>query len=354
MKIVPRYVISNVFSAYGLAALGIGSLFFVLDLLERVEDGVEGIVGLLQMVVSAMLAMPQTLIDVLPVIAVMATALAMGRLQTLSELTVMRVSGISIWRLSGLALIPGLFLAAIAIAALQWVIPHIQQAPEQSLGASLGESGLWHPTHGLWIRQDNQFLNVADLELGRLPVGIDIFRFDSNGGLEEHIQAQRGLVASDGQWLLSEVVITDYTIGAVTREVDQMAWTSFLTQQQLELLLNAPSDLSLSDLWRYVAGLKTRGQPYQEFELILWQRLSLPLACVAMMLAAMATAAVPLKSRVIGVRIVAALVLGLGFELVTELVSYLGLLLGWPVVPVALVPPVLLTGLSIWLVAQAR
>lgn len=354
MKIIPRYVIGTVFSAYGLASLGIGSLFFVLDLLERVEDGVVGIVGLLQVLLAAMIAMPQTLIDVLPVIAVMATAVAMGRLQTLSELTVMRVSGISIWRLSGLALIPGLFLAAMGIAALQWVIPHIQQAPEQSLGASLGESGLWHPTHGLWIRQDNQFLNVADLELGRLPVGIDIFRFDATGGLEEHIQAQRGLVTSDGQWMLSDVVITDYTLGAAQQHLGQMTWVSFLSQQQLELLLNAPSSLSLSDLWRYVAGLKTRGQPYQEFELILWQRLSLPLACVAMMLAAMATAAVPLKSRVIGVRIVAALVLGLGFELVTELVSYLGLLLGWPMVPVALLPPTMLTLLSVWLVAQAR
>ncbi len=354
MSIVARYITKTVLGAYGLAALGIGSLFFVLDLLERIEDGVTGMVGLLQMVLSSAMAMPQTLIDVLPVIAVLATAVAMGRLQTLSELTVMRVAGISIWRLSRIALLPGLFLVAVGLAAMQWVVPHLQQAPQQTLGASLGESGLWHPTHGLWIRQDSQFLNVADLELGRLPVGIDIFRLDESGALEEHIQAQRGLVTPDGTWLLSEVVRTDYRQGAQQEAFEQLSWSSFLTEQQLSLLLNAPSSLSLSDLWRYVSGLKARGQPYQEFELILWQRLSLPLACVAMMLAAMATAAVPLKSRIIGVRIVAALVLGLGFELVTELMSYLGLLLGWPIIPVALLPPMVLTLLSVWLVAQAR
>ncbi len=354
MSIIHRYVMRNVLAAYWVTGLGIGALFWVLDLLDRLEDGVAGVLGLLQVAMASFMGLPETMIDLLPVITVLATALAMGRLQTLSELNIMRVSGISIWRLAVMAMAPGLFIVALGLATLQWAVPLLHQQPERAVGASLGENGLWHPIHGLWIRQDNQFLNVEDLELGRFPVGIHLFEYAEEGGLVEHITAKRGLVAADGQWILSEVTQTQYVPVYEQTEAEEFVWDSFLTGRQLTLLLNPPASLALTDLWQYVTGLKQRAQPHAEFELLLWERLSLPLACLAMMLAAMATAAVPLKSRVIGVRIVGALILGLGFELVTEMVAYLGLLLGWPIPWVAIGPPMLLSALSVWLVAKAR
>ena len=354
MGVIHRYVIRNVFAAYWVTGLGMAALFWVLDLLDRLEDGVGGVLGLLQVSLAALMGLPETVIDLLPVITVLATALAMGRLQTLSELSVMRVSGISIWRLAGMAMGPGLLLAMVGLGVLQWAVPLIHQQPERAVGASLGENGLWHPVHGLWMRQGGQFLNVDDLELGRFPVGINIFEYGEDGELISHTSAERGLVAADGEWILTDVTRTQYLPEYQTSQLAESRWDSFLTGRQLALLLNPPASLALTDLWQYVSGLKERSQPHAEFELILWERLSLPLACLAMILAAMATAAVPLKSRVIGVRIVGALVLGLGFELMTELVAYLGLLLSWPIPWVAMGPPVLLSLLSVWLVAKAR
>ncbi len=354
VSLIHRYVMRNVFGAYWVTGLGIGALFWVLDLLDRLETGVGGVLGLVQVAVASFRGLPETMIDLLPVIAVLATALAMGRLQTLSELNIMRVSGISIWRLAGMAMAPGLLIVALGLATLQWAVPLLHEQPERAVGASLGENGLWHPTHGLWIRQGDQFLNVTDLELGRFPVGINIFTYGDDGQLLDHITAGRGLVSVDGQWILSEVTQTQYQPAYQQTKIDEFRWDSFLTGRQLSLLLNPPASLALTDLWQYVSGLKQRAQPHAEFELILWERLSLPLACLAMILAAMATAAVPLKSRVIGVRMIGALVLGLGFELVTEMVAYLGLLLGWSIPWVAIGPPILLSLLSLWLVAKAR
>lgn len=354
MRLIQSYVVRNLFSAYWVTGLGLAALFWVLDLLERLEGGVSSLVEVLSLAVSALVALPESVIELLPVIAVLATALAMGRLQTLSELTIIRVAGISIWRLAGIAMLPGLMLAVGSLGVLQWGVPLMQQAPERAVGASLGESGLWHPTHGLWIRQEDQFLNVSDLELGRLPVGINIFEFSPTGGLEQHISAVRAVVLPDGQWRLFDVITTDYRQAIGPTVQAELLWPSFLSGKQLELLLNPPATLSLTNLWQYVSGLKARGQPYAEFELILWQKLALPLACIAMILAAIATAAVPLKSRVIGVRIIGALILGLGFQLITELMSYLGLMMNWPVAMVAIAPPTCLIVLSVWLVAKAR
>ncbi len=354
MTLLRGYVIRNVLNAYAVAGFGIAALFWLLELLQRLETGVDGWWAVAYTAVESFLSVPEAVIDLLPVISVLATAMAMGRLQTLSELSIMRVCGVSIWRLAGLAMVPGMLIALLGLAVLQWGLPNMYQQPERVVGASLGESGLWHPQHGLWLRQDNQFLNVADLELGRFPVGIDIYQFSATGQMVDHTFARRGLVQADGRWLLSDVTTTTYQPTFERRQTDTLMWSSFLSERQLSLLLNPPASLSLTDLWQYVAGLKSRDQPHAEFELVLWQRLAIPLACVAMILAAMATAAVPLKSRVIGVRIVGALVLGLSFQLLTELGAYLGLLMGWPAIPVALGPPAALILLSIGLVAKAR
>ncbi len=321
-----------------------------------IEEGVGGSLDFLIMVLHALQGVPEGLIDLLPVITVLATAAVMSGFQARSELTVMRASGVSIWKLTSLALIPGFGVALLGLSALQFATPLVQQGPERLIGASLGDSGLWHPWHGLWVRQDNEFLNIQSLHLGRIPTGINLYEFSEEGDMKRHISAEQALVEADGLWQLIDVEMRTFDHRGedyyAWREV--LTWEAFLTARQLELLLSPPASLPLIDLWQYVQGLKQRDQEVAEFEMVLWRRMALPLACIGMVLAAMATSAVPLKSRAVSVRLVGALVLGLGFQMVAELVSYAGLVLSWPVMPVALGPPVLLALLAWWLLSKAR
>ncbi len=357
MSLLARYLWSSLGRAYLIAGLSIASLLWLLQMLDILEQGIGGAGDLLVAAFSAFSRLPEGLIDLLPVITVLATAAALGGLQTRSELTIMRVAGTSIWRLAALAMVPGLCVSLLALTALQWVVPELRQQPESLIGASLGESGLWDPAHGLWIRDDDEFLNVETLRLGRIPTGIEIYRFAEDGALRQLIRSDQAIVQADGEWLLEGVSVRDYARAddsSYYRELPSMTWPSFLTGRQLELLLSPPASLPLSDLWQYVAGLKARGQEVAEFEMVLWRRLALPLTCLVMVLIAVATAAVPLKSRAVSVRLVGALVLGLGFQMLTETGTYLGLLLNWPVIAVALVPPSLLAFVGLGLIARAR
>jgi len=356
VRILREYLIGRLLAAYVVTTASIGALLWLLEMLEGLEDGLGSSADLVRVAVAAARILPEAIIDLLPVIVVLATASAMGALQVRSELTVMRAAGISLWRLTAVALMPGLMVAALALASLQWLTPLMQQGPERLVGASLGESGLWHPSHGLWVRSGEEFLNVQDLRLGRIPTGINLYRFDPSGGLAEHIQADAAVIQSDGDWTLEAVTVRNYLDfqEADLVQLERKHWDSFLSARQLELLLSPPASLALTDLWQYVEGLKTRKQEAAEFEMVLWRRLALPLACLGMVLAAMATAAVPLKSRAVSLRLVAALTLGLGFQLLAELTAYLGLVLGWPVILVALGPAAVLAGFSWWLLAKAR
>ncbi len=356
MSILKTYLFRLLLRAYAVAAVALGGLLWLLAMLNGLEEGVGNAGDLLLLALSALQGVPEGLIDLLPVITVLATAAAMSGLQARSELTILRASGLSIWRLTSIVLVPGILVALLGLAALQWVTPMIQQGPERMMGASLGENGLWHPWHGLWVRQGDEFLNVQSLHLGRIPTDINLYRFDEDGALREHIQANEALVMSDGAWRMEGVTQRRFDDQG-SRRLEQLpvfTWDAFLTARQLELLLSPPASLALSDLWQYVDGLKQRQQESAEFEMILWRRLALPLACIGMVLAAMATSAVPLKSRAASVRVVGALTLGLGFQLLAELTSYTGLVLGLPVIPVALAPPLLLLMVTWWLLHKAR
>lgn len=356
MSLLATYIIRRVLMSFLVATLAVGSLLWLLQMLDRLEEGLSGAMGIVVVALQSMLAVPEALIDLLPVITILATAAAMGGLQARNELTIMRAAGVSIWRVTGVVLIPGFGIALLALAALQWVIPNVQQGQERLLGESLGESGLWHPWHGLWVRQGNEFLNVQSLRLGRIPTEVDVYQFSAEGPLQRHISAEQALVEPDGRWRLEQAMVRNYTSERdqyATRH-EELVWDSFLSARQLELLLRPPASLPLSDLWRYVKGLNERNQEGAEFEMVLWRRLALPLACLGMVLAAMATAAVPLKSRAVSVRLVAAMALGLGFQMLAEVGSYVGLVMSWPVPAVALTPPLLLAALAWWLLAKAR
>ncbi|MFU8832928.1 MAG: LptF/LptG family permease, partial [Wenzhouxiangella sp.] len=309
MRILAGYIIGRLLAAYLVAAIAIGALLWLLEMLQLLEAGIAGSMDLLLAAVQAAMAVPEALVDLLPVITVLATAAAMSGLQAKNELTVMRSAGVSIWRLTSIALIPGFAIALMALAALQWVTPMVHQGPDRIMGATLGESSLWHPWHGLWVRQGNEFLNVQSLHLGRIPTEINLYVFGEEGGLLRHVQADQAMIEPDARWRLEGVKVRDFDHLDETYfdERHSLLWDSFLSVRELELLLSPPASLPLLDLWQYVAGLKQRGQDVAEFEMVLWRRLALPLSCLGMVLAAMATAAVPLRSRAVSVRVVAAL-----------------------------------------------
>lgn len=350
------YLLSRLFRGYGVMIVILAALVWLMELLERLGDAGAGEVGLFAVAWSAMRLVPGNLLDLLPIVAILATATVMAAMQSQSELTVMRASGVSLLRITRIALVPGLGLALAALVALQWLTPVLHSEPDRLAASGLGETSLWHPWHGLWVRSDTVFLNIGQLELGRLPAEVNIFEFDSEGHLARQIQAARAIPDRAGNWRLEEVQLKRFGDNGVPRieQLDQYDWPSFLTVRQLDLLRQAPASLPLTDLWGYVRGLKARDQDAAEFELVFWRRVALPLACMGMVLLAMALAAVPLKSRAASLRITAAVAVGLGYQMLTGLISFFGLVIHLPAAPVALAPPVLLAVLAAWLLSRAR
>lgn len=357
MKVLDRYLLGKLMRGYGGMALAVAALVWLIALLEALgtSSGRAGVIGMLW---SATLAVPIRLIDLLPVVTVLATASVLAGLQAQRELTVMRASGTSMMHMTRLALVPALAVSLAALAALQFMAPVLYQPAELAMQGETGapgESSLWHPWHGLWVRSDADFMNVRRFDPGQLPGEIAIYEFDEAGELERQIRAERAVPAPEA-WTLEAVTLKRIESGGDERItfLPTYRWSSFLSERQLELFRQPPSSLPLTDLWTYVASLKERAQDASEFELVLWRRITLPLAGIGMVLIAAALAASPGKGRGFSLKLVAAVGIGLGYHLLAGMAGFFALVTDLPPAPVVIAPPFVLVIAAVILIARSR
>lgn len=359
MKILRGYLWKQLSRGYLTVVLSVAALLWMIELLQVLEDVGGGGGALVAAIWQAARVIPETVVDLLPLVVVLASSMVLGAMHRDHELTVMRACGIPLRAIARTALLPALVLALLALVFLQFGAPLLYQGTKRFAGTDVGQSGLWHPDHGLWVNDNDEFLNVRRLELGRIPADIGIYRYDSDGRLVQHIDAARAIVEPGGLWRLEDVRIRRYDRAEAGEEpgksewLDSLEWRSFLSTRQFELLVRPPASLPPTDLWRYLDALERRALDSARFSLLFWRRLALPLACLGMVLVATAAATASLRSQSLSVRAAVGTGLGLAYQLLVELASFAGLAVGFPALAVALLPPLALIVLGSWLLSRA-
>ena len=139
-----------------------------------------------------------------------------------------------------------------------------------------------------------------------------------------------------------------------SEHLPQLDWEPFLSETQVRVLELPPTTLSPSDTYQYARHLRETGQAAEQIELRFWQQVTLPLATGAMTLLSLPFVFGPLRSASFGKRLGLGAMLGVGFYLVNQIVTNLGLLLGISAAVVALTPIVALILLTLLVLRRIR
>jgi lipopolysaccharide export system permease protein len=356
MRLLGRYLLVRLLRGYAVVVLSLAALLWLLEMLRLLEYATGGGMVLFELGWQAARVLPESMVDLLPVVVVLATAAVMGTLNRDQEITAMRAAGVPLARITLAALLPAAGAALLALAMLQWATPLLYQGPTRISPSQLGAEGLWHPHHGIWLRQHGAYLNIARLEHGRVPADLEIFEFDPSGRLLRHVQAARAQTGEPDGWRLEQAVVRTFPAegGRRVEVLPVLSWRSFLSAEELELLLRPPASLPLTDLWQYISSLRVQQRDTAEFVSVLARRLALPLACIGMALVAMAAAVVTMRSSAASLRVAAAMAVGLAYQLLTGMFTIAALVVAWPPVPVAVAPPLLLMAFGAWTLRHAR
>jgi len=340
--ILARYIARAMTQGYLLVALVFVALFSFIEIIQQLDD-VEGAYTLVDAFVYVLMMLPRRLLDTTPVIALLGTLVPLGLLADGNEILAIRAAGVSLRRLIGMVLVPGLVLLVLMLLVAQFVAPALEMRAERMRAAALAEDVSVDFRGGFWSRDGRSFVNVGRMLRGRTPADVAVYEFDAAGRLQRYLHAERGRLGPDHVWQLQDVVVKQLLPPpARAQQLAELDWASFLNAQQLGVLVVPPQALSPIDLYFYVRDLRARREQVPQEELRLWQQIAQPVVTLAMMLVAIPLVMGSNRSSTLSRRVLAGTVAGIGLYFVSQTLGYLGLLLHLPAPLTALALPTLI------------
>ena len=281
---------------------------------------------------------PNNLYPILPIGALVGAVVGLGSLASSSELVVMRASGISVWRIVGWVLRPALLLGLFAFALSQWVIPPASQSSQFiRSGAAVRDQAV----HGYWHKEGNEFTYIAYANDSGELGWVKSFHFSADQRLLDSWISPSGQYQSNAVWMLHDVTnIKIQPTGQSAKVVAAtQAWNVNLKPKLLSAATADPDELSPSQLYKYARLLSADNNTVPgEYKLSFWTKTLAPLGLLSLVVLACAFVFGSLRSRSMGLRVVIALLVGLGFRYLQDFVGYVSLVAGGWTVLYVLVP----------------
>lgn len=343
MNIFSRYLIRNLFLGFAAAAGLLIPLFSTFNLINELDDVSTGGYHWTQAFIVVLMSLPRTLIDLGPFIALLGGIVGLGQLSKSLELTAIRSSGMSIFRISMIVLCSGIFLTLSLGILDEWAASPLQQRALQIKNAAMARSGdINNSLTPLWARKNNEYVTVKALDEDQQPTGIEIFYYNPDLSLSSYIYASKATIQNTRMWMLHNVHLKQWRNGSETLStMENMPWSSLFSGMNMVELTMPAESFSIFQLYHYIDYLKNTEQPCTEFQMALWQKLGRPVLILAMILLAVPFTFTNPRSSGLGGRLAMAVIVGLLTYISYQITLNLGLLLSFNAEATALSLPTL-------------
>ena len=355
MRTLRLYLAREVVLSTGLVLLALVLLFAFFDFIQELGDVGRGRYSLSLALLKVALSLPAHLYELAPIAALLGTLFALVQMVAHSEYTVMRVAGLSAWGMAASLAPVGLAFSLATFAVGEFVAPWSESVTQRiRLGAAEKRVVAREFRSGLWVKDEDSFVNVAQVGSETLLSGVRVYEFDRDYRLVSMSEARSAEYLGGDRWRLRDVARTKF-LPEGTRAVheDEAVWHSVLSPSILNVLMVVPERMSVSELHGFIGHLRANRQATARHEIALYGKVVYPLAVMVMMWLALPFAYVRIREGGLGGKMFAGILLGLGFHLASRLFGHLGLLNAWSPMVSAVLPTAmfLVTGAALlwWL-----
>ncbi|MDR0247363.1 MAG: LPS export ABC transporter permease LptG [Burkholderiales bacterium] len=321
-------------------------IFAFFDLINELGDVGRGGRTLSSAFLYVVLRLPSRVYELAPVAALIGTLIVLVRMVSSSELTVMRVSGMSLAQIGFAIFQVGIPIALATFLAGEFVAPQAERLAQtvRAIHRSGDQQMITQQfSSGFWFKEQYIFANIRAATASHVLMGVRLYEFDNTMRLQRIRSAERGVFSeTDNIWLLDNVETTEIGSGIHTLVYSEpsYAWKTVLRPSILTVFQIPPEQLEIKTLFDNIQILEKSEQPTSRFEIALWVKLIYPLHVFVMMLLALPFSQFQRRQGSAGFRIAAGTIFGLAFLLFARLFSYLGVLNNWPPLTSALAPSI--------------
>ena len=347
MKILDRYIAIAVVTGTLVALLivvGLDVFFNVIAQLDNVGRDNYTLITLVQFIA---LITPQSMYQLFPMAALLGSLMGMGALSANSELIAMRASGLSVWRIIRSVMQAGVLMLVVAVFVGEVVAPVAEQQGQQLRAAAMNRGISFLGSRGLWVRDENLFINARKILADSTLADLTIYEFDDATQLKVVTRAVDAEYR-EGQWILHDVARTEFTEDRVlVSHAEELARASTLTPELLGVVALKPENMSIQDITRFMGYLEENGLDTGPYRYAYWGRFMTPLAALVMLFISVPFVFGGLRSVSAGQRVFIGMLVGFGFYLLSQVVNQVGQVFGLNPLLVLLLPAAVFTLLGI-------
>lgn len=364
MSIIQRYLARHILTAFGFVLLAFIALFAFFDLINELGDVGKNGYSVRYAMLMVLFGLPARIYELLPIAALIGTIYALAQLAAHSEFTIFRVSGLSTLRAAMYVLAPGLILVAVTFFMGEVVTPRVAALSQELQARLSGGTVASAFRSGLWVKDrasnergevSTRFVNIGQIATDNSLERIKIYEFDAELRLKSIRFADKAEFVAPAAWRLQGVVETRFNqpaagsttpISSVVEKQAEQLWPSELTPGILQVLQVNPDRMGARNLGNYIRHLEENRQKTERYEIAFWKKMIYPFAVLVMMALALPFAYMQARSGGVSLKIFTGIMLGIGFYLLNNLFSHLGLLNTWPPFISAALPSIVVLALA--------
>ena len=330
MNLLTRYLGREIYASIALVFVALILLFSFLDLIHEMNV-MQGNYSLNYVLLFVVLTIPGHIYELFPVAVLIGTIIALVQLAAHSELTVYRASGGSLFDMLAALFKIGLPLVVLSFICGELIAPPSERmAQKLRLKAQNAQVSVQAFRSGVWIKDEQNFVNVKSVLPDSRLRDISIYQFDKTYHLKAITNAREGKFVKTGVWTLEGVQETHFSAhGVTTRSNPSEAWYSSINPSIFSVLLVVPEQMSASDLHEYASHLRDNHQQSARYEIAMWNKIVYPFAVLVMMVLALPFAGHQHRSGGVSTKIFLGIVLGLVFHFIGRLFASIGALNNW-------------------------
>ena len=352
--ILSGYVKKQTFFAITGAVIGLWLLkmiFGYLSELQILNDHYTYVDALRYIAYSA----PSDLLTYMPFGTLLGAVVGLGLLANNSELTVIQAAGVSRFKIVAWVMQPALVFVVIGLLLGQYVLPITNQLSHQ---VKYDQPLLSSAINGYCDKQGNRIINIDYANTQGELKRIKLWQLDDQAQVQQVLQADTGVyvknptTAGASGWQLKnlkQLTIHPDGTSQLTTLSDQVVPLP-IEPSAIYLLTRKPDDMSVTELWQHQQLMATEHRRSLEHEVALWKKLLSPFAMLSLVLVACSFVFGSLRNQSLGYRIVIALLFGLIFSYLQDLVGFVSLSTGLSPFGMVILPIIASAMLGVYLI----
>ncbi len=352
MRILDRYIATSIATHTAMVLFVLLALFTFFAFMDELSAVGRGNYGLAQAGQYVLLTVPRMIYQMFPVAALIGSMAGLGLLARNNELTVIRAAGVPLSRIVWSVMKVGLVLVITMSVLGEWIAPPSESRAQVLRSVSMSANISLKSKSGLWARDATSVVNVREILPDGKLAGVYIYDFVEPNRLKQITQAKYAVYLHD-HWLLKDVTRQQFAADAVqTSQMAEEEWTTRLSPDLLGVVIVKPDTLSVTGLRNYVNYLHENGLAAERYEVAYWSKIAAPFVTGVMVFLAIPFVFGSLRSVTAGQRIVVGTLIGVGFYLFNQVVTYVTVVYELNPVAGALLPAVIASVYAVYLMRK--